>query len=100
MGRDIFRRLKATKICHSVHKSVFREAYTKEIQVVLKITLLATLVTPVGTPSSGSASNITCIWIGLDTLKPSIDKSISRLTSTVPPITTLGKIIYSTWVFG
>jgi hypothetical protein len=37
------------------------EAYTQELQVVLKRTLLATLVTPVGTPSSGSASDNTCI---------------------------------------
>jgi hypothetical protein len=39
-----------------------REAYTQEIQEVLKLTLLDTLVTPVGTPSSGSASDNTCIW--------------------------------------
>jgi hypothetical protein len=48
----------------------------KELQVVLKHTLLATLVTPVGTPSSGSTSDNTCIWINLDILKPSIDKPI------------------------
>jgi hypothetical protein len=52
------------------------EAYTQELQVVLKHTLLATLVTPVGTPSSGSASDNTCIQINLDILKPSIDKPI------------------------
>jgi hypothetical protein len=62
--------------------------------------LLATLVTPVGTPSSGSASDNTCIRIDLDLLKPSIDKLIGRLTAIVPPRTTLGKILSSTWVVG
>ena len=76
------------------------EGYTHEIQVILKHTLLSTLVTLVGTPSSGSSSKITCIWIGLDTLKPFVDKLIIHLTSIVPPIKTLRKIIYSTWVFG
>jgi hypothetical protein len=70
----------------------------QELQVVLKHTLLATLVTPVGTPSSGSASNNTCIQIGLEILNPSIDKLIDRLTAIVPPRTTLGKILSSTWV--
>jgi hypothetical protein len=55
----------------------------QELQVVLKRTLLATLVTPVGTPSSGSASDNTCIQIDLDILKPSIDKPIGRLTAIV-----------------
>ena len=36
--------------------------YSQEIQEVLNLTLLETLVTPVGTPSSGSASDNTCIW--------------------------------------
>jgi hypothetical protein len=62
--------------------------------------LLATLVTPVGTPSSGSASDNTCIQIDLDLLKPSIDKPIDRLTAIVPPRTTLRKILSSTWVVG
>jgi hypothetical protein len=62
--------------------------------------LLATLVTPVGTPSSGSASDNTCIQIDLDLLKPSIDKPIGHLTAIVPPRTTLGKILSSTWVVG
>jgi hypothetical protein len=52
------------------------EAYTQELQVVLKCTLLATLVTLVGTPSSGSASDNTCIWIDLDLLNPFVDKPI------------------------
>jgi hypothetical protein len=81
-----------------MHKSMVGEAYTQELQVVLKLTLLATLVTPVGTPSSGSASDNTCIQIGLDILNPSIDKSIGHLTAIVPPRTTLGKILSSTWV--
>jgi hypothetical protein len=68
-----------------MHKSMVREAYTQELQVVLKHTLLATLVTPVGTPSSGSASDNTCIQIDLDILKPSVDKPIIRLTAIVPP---------------
>jgi hypothetical protein len=62
--------------------------------------LLATLVTLVGTPSSGSALDNTCIWIDQDFLKLSIDKPIGRLISTVPPRTTLGKILSSTWVVG
>ena len=60
--------------------------------------LLATLVTPVGTPLSGSASNNTCIQIDLDFLKPSIDKPISRVTSIVPPRAILVKILSNTWV--
>ena len=62
--------------------------------------LLATLVTPVGTPSSGSTSDNTCVWIGLDFLKPSLDKPISRRTAIVSLRTTLGKIVSSTWVVG
>jgi hypothetical protein len=60
--------------------------------------LLATLVTPVGTPSSGSASDNTCIRIDLDILKPSIDKLIDHLTIIVSLRTTLGNILSSTWV--
>jgi hypothetical protein len=41
---------------------------------------LATLVTPVGTYSSGSASENTYVRINLDYLKPSLDKPIGRLT--------------------
>jgi hypothetical protein len=62
--------------------------------------LLATLVTLVGTPSSGSVSDNTYIRIGLDFLKPSLDKPITPLTSIVPPRTSLGKILSSTWVVG
>jgi hypothetical protein len=62
--------------------------------------MLATLVTLVGTPSSGSPSDNTCIRIDLDLLKPSIDKLISHLTVIVPPRTTLRKILSSTWVVG
>jgi hypothetical protein len=99
-GRDVFQHLKATNICRSVHKSMVGEAYMQELQVVLKSTLLATLVTLVGTPLSGSASDNTCIQIDLDILNPSIDKPIGHLTSIVPPRTTLGKILSSTWVVG
>ena len=60
--------------------------------------LLATHVTHIATPSSGSASNNTCIWIDLGIPKPSIDKLIDRLTVIVSPRTTLGKIISRTWV--
>ena len=60
--------------------------------------LLATLVTPVGTPSSGSASDNTYVPIGLDFLKPSLDKLIDRLTAIVPLRKKLGKILSSTWV--
>jgi hypothetical protein len=74
------------------------EAYTQELQVVLKHTLLATLVTSVGTPSSGSTSDNTCIQIDLDILKPFIDTLIKRLSDIEPPRTTLGKILSSTWV--
>ena len=69
-GRDILQRLKAIDICRSTHKSTIREAYMQELQVLLNQTLLATLVTHVGTPSSGSASDKTCVRIGLDFLKP------------------------------
>jgi hypothetical protein len=97
-GRDVYRHLKAIEICRSMHKSMVGEEYTQELQVVLKHTLFDTLVTVVGTPSSGSASNNTCIQIDLDILKPSIDKPISHLTAIVLPRTTLGKILSSTWV--
>jgi hypothetical protein len=72
----------------------------QEIQVVLKTHLLATLVTLVGTPLSGSASDNTCVRIDLDYLNPSLDKLIGRLTTIVPPRTTLGKILSNTWVVG
>jgi hypothetical protein len=70
----------------------------KKYKWYLSAHMLATLVTPVGTPSSGSASDNTCIWINLDLLKPSIDKLIGRLTAIVSPRTSLGKILSSTWV--
>jgi len=60
--------------------------------------LLITLVTLVGTPSSGSALDNTCIQIDLDFLKLSSDKPIGRLTAIVPSRTTLKKILSSTWV--
>jgi hypothetical protein len=60
--------------------------------------LLATLVTPVGTPLSGIALYNTCIQIDLDLLNPSIDKPIGLLTTIVELRTTLGKIPSSTWV--
>ena len=62
--------------------------------------LLATLVTPVGTPSSGSASDNTCVWIDLDYLKPSLYKPIGHLTAIVSPGTSLEKILSSTCVVG
>jgi len=62
--------------------------------------LLATLVTPVGTPSSGSASDNTCIRIDLDLLNPFVDKLIDHLTTIVPLRTTLRNILSSTWVVG
>jgi hypothetical protein len=62
--------------------------------------MLATLVTPIDTPSSGSTSDNTCIQINLDLLKPSIDKPIGCLTAIVPPRKTLRKILSSTWVVG
>jgi hypothetical protein len=62
--------------------------------------LLATLVTPFGTPSSGSALDNTCIWINIDFLKPSIDKPIGHLTAIVPLRKKLGNILSSTWVVG
>ena len=58
--------------------------------------LLVTLVTPFGTPSSGSASDNTCIKIDLDLLNPSIDKSIDRITVIVPLRKTLENILSST----
>jgi hypothetical protein len=62
--------------------------------------LLATLVTLVGTPSSSSTSDKTYIQIDLDFLKPSLDKPIGHPTAIVPPRTTLGKILSSTWLVG
>ena len=61
---------------------------------------LSTLVTPIGTPSSGSALKNTCIWIGLDILKSSIDKPINHLTVIVPLRITLRKILSCIWVVG
>jgi hypothetical protein len=75
-----------------------RDSYTQEIQVVLKRTSVGHPCNPVGTPSSGSASDNTCVRIDLDYLKPSLDKPISLLTTIVSPRTTLGKILSSTWV--
>jgi hypothetical protein len=60
--------------------------------------MLATLVTLVGTPSIGSASNNTYLRIDLDYLKPSSDKPIDHMTTIVSSRTTLGKILSSTWV--
>ena len=60
--------------------------------------LLATLVTPIGTPSSGSASDKTCVRTGLDFLKPSVDKPIGCRTAIVSLRTTLRNILSSTWV--
>jgi hypothetical protein len=57
--------------------------------------MLATFLTLVGTPSSGSASDNTCIWIDLYLLNPSIDKPIVHLTVVVPQRTTLRKILFS-----
>jgi hypothetical protein len=64
----------------------------------LRTHMLATLVTHVGTPLSGSASDNTYIWIDLDLLKPSIDNMIGRLVAIVPPRKKLRKILSSTWV--
>jgi hypothetical protein len=72
------------------------EEYMQELQVVLKHTLLATLVTLVDTPSSGSALENRCIWIHLDILNPSVDKPINHLNSIVPPRTKLWNILSST----
>jgi hypothetical protein len=83
-----------------MHKYMVKESYTQELQVVLKHILLATLVTPVGTLSSGSASYNTCIQINLDILKPSVNKPIDHLTIIVPMGTTLRKILSSTWLVG
>jgi hypothetical protein len=58
--------------------------------------MLATLVTPFGTPSSGRELDNTRVQIDLDLLKPYLDKSIDRLTAIVPPRTTLGNILCST----
>jgi hypothetical protein len=62
--------------------------------------LLATLVTPVGTPSSGNTLENTCIQIDLDSLNPSIDKLINHLIDIVPPRTVLRKLFSSTRVVG
>jgi hypothetical protein len=64
------------------------------------LTLLETLVTSIGTPLSGSASDNTRIHIVLDIPKPSIDQPIDRLTDIVPSRIALDKILSSTWVIG
>jgi hypothetical protein len=87
-------------ICRSMHKSAVRKEYMQEIQDFCKLTLLDTRVTPVGTPSSGSALDNTCIWTDLGILKPTIYQSINQLTAIVPPRTTLGKILSSTCEIG
>jgi hypothetical protein len=66
----------------------------------LRAHLLATLLTPVGTPSSGRASENTYIRIDLGILNPSIDKPIGHLTVIVSPRTTLENRLSSTWVVG
>ena len=63
IGRDVFQRLLTTVICHFTHKPAVGEAYMQEIREVLKSALLDTRVTPVGTPSSSSASDSTYIQI-------------------------------------
>jgi hypothetical protein len=81
-----------------MHKPVVGDSYMQEIQVVLKRTSIGHPCNPYWYPFSGSASYNTYIRIGLDLMKPSIDKPISPLTVIVPPRTTLGKILSSTWV--
>jgi hypothetical protein len=63
----------------SMHKSTVGEAYMQGIQEVFKLTLLDTLVTHVGIPSSGIKSNYTCTQTDLGILKPSIDQPIGHL---------------------
>jgi hypothetical protein len=97
-GRDVFQHLKNTMACHSAHKSTVREEYTHEIREVFNLTFFNTIVTHVSTPSSGSASENTCIQTSLGILKPYIGQTIDRLTAIVPPKTTLEKILSSTCV--
>jgi hypothetical protein len=70
----------------------------QEIQVVLKRKYVGHPCNPVGTPSSGSALDNTCIWIGLGILNPSIDKFINHLIVIVSPRITLRKRLSSTWI--
>jgi hypothetical protein len=70
----------------------------RNYKLFLSAHMLATLVTPFGIPTSGSASDSTYIWIGLDILKPYIDKMIGHLTAIVPPRIALRKILSSSWV--
>jgi hypothetical protein len=90
LQRSVVTRIKSRSWIHT------RRKYKR----YLSAHLLAALVTLVGTPSSGSASESTCIQIGLDLLKPSKDKLIDHMNTIVPPRTTLGKILSSTWVVG
>ena len=92
---DVFKPQRSVITCINPR---LRDSYMQEIQVVLKHTSVGHPCNPVGTPSSGSASEKTCVQIDLDFLKPSLDKPIGRLTAIVPPRTTLGKILSSTWV--
>jgi hypothetical protein len=83
-------------IYRSTNKSKVTEAYTQEIQEVFNITLLDTLVTPVGMPLSGISSENTCIRTFLGIIKPFVDQPIRFLIVLVPPRTTLRKILSST----
>jgi hypothetical protein len=80
--------------------SQLRDSYTQEIQVVLKRTSIGHPCNPVDTPSSGSASDNTYVWIDLDFLNPSLDKPIGCLTTIVPSRKALENILSSTWVVG
>jgi hypothetical protein len=72
---DVFKPQRSVVTCINPR---LRDSYTRKYKWFLSAHLLATLVTPIGTPSSGSASDNTCVRIGLDFLKPSLDKPISH----------------------
>ena len=75
------------------------DSYMQEIcKWYLRTHLLSSLVTLVGTTSSGSTSDNTYIQIDLDLLKTSVDKPVDHLTTRVQSRTALGKILSSTWV--
>jgi hypothetical protein len=94
---DVFKLQKSFVTCINPRSEIHTR---RKYKWYLSAHLLVTLVTPVGTPLSGSTPDNTCIRINLDFLKPFIDKPIGRLTAIVPPKKTLENILSSIWVVG
>jgi hypothetical protein len=76
------------------------EAYTQEIQVVIKLTYVGHPCKPCFTPLSGRTSDNTCARTFPRHPGTHLAQPIGRLTAIVSSRTTLGKILSSTWVIG